>query len=195
MEPKTIGLDTSRLILGKHSGRHAFRDRLRKLGYDLSEKDIDHLFKKFKDLADKRKQIVDEDLEVLVAEEILRVADTYRLKYLNVISGTTTVPSATVQLEIKGKKVEQNAGFGIGPIDATYNTIARITGTKSRLLGFSIDALTGGTDAQGGVTVRLEEKGVQTMGKGADPDIIIASAKAYINGLNRLEQLKRKKRR
>jgi 2-isopropylmalate synthase len=181
--------------LGKHSGRHAFRYRLRKLGYDLSEKDIDHLFKKFKDLADKRKQLVDEDLEVLVAEEILRVADTYRLKYLNVISGTTTVPSATVQLEIKGKKVEQNAGFGIGPIDATYNTIARITGTKSRLLGFSIDALTGGTDAQGGVTVRLEEKGVQTMGKGADPDIIIASAKAYINGLNRLEQLKRKKRR
>ncbi|UCG99755.1 MAG: 2-isopropylmalate synthase [Deltaproteobacteria bacterium] len=195
MEPDTIGLDTSRLILGKHSGRHAFRDRLRGLGYDLSEGDIDHLFKKFKDLADKRKQIVDEDLEVLVAEEILRVADTYRLKYLNVISGTTTVPAATVQLEIKGKKVEQNAGFGVGPIDATYNTIARITGTKSKLLGFSIDALTGGTDAQGGVTVRLEEKGVQTMGKGADPDIIIASAKAYINGLNRLEHLKRKRGR
>jgi len=195
MEPATIGLDTSRLVMGKHSGRHAFRDRLKELGYDLSEGDIDHLFKKFKDLADKRKEIVDEDLEVLVAEEILRVPDTYRLKYLNVISGTTTVPAATVQLEIRGKKVDQKAGFGVGPIDATYNTIAKLTGTKSRLLSFSIDALTGGTDAQGGVTVRLEEKGVQTIGRGADPDIIIAGAKAYINGLNRLEHLKRKRRR
>ena len=190
IEPTTVGLETNRLIMGKHSGRHAFRDRLRKLGYELSEGDIDRLFTKFKDLADKRKEIVDEDLEVLVAEEILRVPDTYRLKYLNVISGTATVPTATVQLEIEGKE-KQKAGFGIGPIDATFNTIAKMTGTKSKLLRFSIDSLTGGTDAQGGVTVRLEENGVQTLGKGNDPDIIVASAKAFINGLNRLEHLKR----
>jgi len=190
IEPTTVGLKTNRLIMGKHSGRHAFRDRLRKLGYELSEGDIDRLFTKFKDLADKRKEIVDEDLEVLVAEEVLRVPDTYKLKYLNVISGTATVPTATVQLEIQGKE-RQKAGFGIGPIDATYNTIAKMTGTKSKLLRFSIDSLTGGTDAQGGVTVRLEENGVQTLGKGNDPDIIVASAKAFINGLNRLAHLKR----
>ena len=190
IEPATVGLETNRLIMGKHSGRHAFRDRLRKLGYELSEGDTDRLFTKFKDLADKRKEIVDEDLEVLVAEEVLRVPDTYKLKYLNVISGTATVPTATVQLEIQGKE-KQKAGFGIGPIDATYNTIAKMTGTKSKLLRFSIDSLTGGTDAQGGVTVRLEENGVQTLGKGNDPDIIVASAKAFINGLNRLAHLRR----
>lgn len=190
IEPTTVGLKTNRLIMGKHSGRHAFRDRLRKLGYELSEGDTDRLFTKFKDLADKRKEIVDDDLEVLVAEEILRVPDTYKLKYLNVISGTATVPTATVQLEIQGKE-KQKAGFGVGPIDATFNTIAKMAGTKSKLLRFSIDSLTGGTDAQGGVTVRLEENGVQTLGKGNDPDIIVASAKAFINGLNRLAHLRR----
>ncbi|GAG21619.1 unnamed protein product, partial [marine sediment metagenome] len=148
-------------------------------------------FQRFKELADKRKEIVDEDLEVLIAEEILRVPDTYKLQYLNVISGTATVPTATVQLEI-GKRVQQDAGFGIGPIDATFNTIAKMTGTQSKLLHFSIDSLTGGTDAQGNVIVRLEEDGTQTLGKGTDPDIIVASAKAYINGLNRLEHLKQK---
>jgi 2-isopropylmalate synthase len=190
MEPATIGLEANRLIMGKHSGRHAFRDRLKTLGYDLSKSDIDLLFQKFKELADKRKEIVDEDLEVLVAEEILRVPDTYKLKYLNVTSGTATVPTATVQMEIKEKE-EQKAGFGIGPIDATFNTIAKMTGTQSKLLNFSIDSLTGGTDAQGSVTVRLEEGGVQTLGKGNDPDIIVASAKAFINGLNRLAHLKK----
>ncbi len=190
IEPATVGLESNRLIMGKHSGRHAFTDRLRKLGFELSQGDIDGLFTKFKDLADKRKEIVDEDLEVLVAEEVLRVPDTYKLKYLNVISGTATVPTATVQLEIQGKE-KQKAGFGVGPIDATFNTIAKMTGTKSKLLRFSIDSLTRGTDAQGGVTVRLEENGVQTLGKGNDPDIIVASAKAFINGLNRLKHLKR----
>ena len=191
MEPATIGLKANRLVMGKHSGRHAFKERLRGFGYDLSDREIDNLFQRFKELADKRKEIVDEDLEVLIAEEILRVPDTYKLQYLNVISGTATVPTATVQLEI-GKRVQQDAGFGIGPIDATFNTIAKMTGTQSKLLHFSIDSLTGGTDAQGNVIVRLEEDGIQTLGKGTDPDIIVASAKAYINGLNRLEHLKQK---
>ena len=191
MEPATIGLKANRLVMGKHSGRHAFKERLRGFGYDLSDREIDNLFQRFKELADKRKEIVDEDLEVLIAEEILRVPDTYKLQYLNVISGTATVPTATVQLEI-GKRVQQDAGFGIGPIDATFNAIAKMTGTQSKLLHFSIDSLTGGTDAQGNVIVRLEEDRIQTLGKGTDPDIIVASAKAYINGLNRLEHLKQK---
>ncbi len=190
MEPMTIGLDTNRLVLGKHSGRHAFRDKLEELGYDLSEEDVNHLFKTFKALADKRKEILDEDIEALVAEEILRVPDKYRLDYLNVVSGTGTVPTATVKLRIDEQEA-QSAGFGVGPIDATFNTIAKMTGTQSKLLRFSVSSITGGMDALGDVTVRLEEDGVVALGKGADQDIFTASAKAYINGLNRLEYLKK----
>jgi len=189
MEPATIGLETHRLVMGKHSGRHAFTDRLRGLGYDLADHEIDKLFQRFKELADKRKEVVDDDIEALVAEEILRVPDIFKLRYLNVVGGTAAVPTATVQLEINGR-VKQDAGFGVGPIDATFNTIAEITETHSKLLHFSIDSLTGGTDAQGIVTVQLEQDGIRTIGKGNDPDIIVASAKAYINGLNRLEHLR-----
>ena len=190
MEPEIVGLSTNRLVLGKHSGRHAFRQKLVALGYDLSEVDLNRVFERFKELADKRKEILDEDIEVLVAEEILRVPDKYQLDYLNVVSGTVAVPTATVKLKIDGHDA-QGAGFGVGPIDATYNTIAKMTGTKSKLVRFSINAISGGTDAQGEVTVRLQENGLVALGKGADPDIFIASAKAYINGLNRLEYLKK----
>jgi 2-isopropylmalate synthase len=190
MEPETVGLTSNRLVLGKHSGRHAFKQRLSELGYDLEAKDLNRVFEKFKELADKRKEILDEDIEVLIAEEILRIPDTFKLDYLNVVSGTVAVPTATVKLLIDGQ-VEQNAGFGIGPIDATFNTIAKMTKTRSKLLRFSINAISGGTDAQGEVTVRLQENGLIALGKGADPDIFIASAKAYINGLNRLEYLKK----
>jgi 2-isopropylmalate synthase len=190
MEPETVGLTSNRLVLGKHSGRHAFKQRLAELGYDLEEKDLNRVFEKFKELADKRKEILDEDIEVLIAEEILRVPDTFKLDYLNVVSGTVAVPTATVKLIVDGQEA-QNAGFGIGPIDATFNTIAKMTKTRSKLLRFSINAISGGTDAQGEVTVRLQENGLVALGKGADPDIFTASAKAYINGLNRLEYLKK----
>ena len=190
MEPATVGLTSNRLVLGKHSGRHAFKARLVDFGYELSEEDLNRVFVKFKELADKRKEILDEDIEVLIAEEILRVPDKYKLDYLNVVAGTVVVPTATVKLEIDGL-VAQNAGFGVGPIDATFNTIAKMTETRSRLVRFSINAISGGTDAQGEVTVRLQENGLVALGKGADPDIFTASAKAYINGLNRIEYLKK----
>ena len=190
MEPEMIGLSSNRLVLGKHSGRHAFRDKLKDLGYDLTNDEVNKLFNKMKELADKRKELLDEDIEALVAEEILRIPDVYELAYLNVISGTVTIPTATVILKIEGKEV-QSSGYGVGPIDAAYNTIAKMTGTGSRLVRFSVNSITGGMDAQGEVTVRLEENGLVAMGKGTDPDIITASAKAYINGLNRLEYLKR----
>jgi 2-isopropylmalate synthase len=189
MEPQTVGLARNRLILGKHSGRHAFKQKLAELGYDLKTEELDHLFKKFKELADKRKELLDEDIEVLVAEEILRVPDVYQLHYLNVVSGTVAVPTATVKLKIRGVEA-QGAGFGVGPIDATFNTIAKMTGTRSQLVRFSVNSISGGMDAQGEVTVRLQENGLVALGKGADPDIITASAKAYVNGLNRLEYLK-----
>ncbi|MBW1769218.1 MAG: 2-isopropylmalate synthase [Deltaproteobacteria bacterium] len=192
MEPGTVGLGANRLVLGKHSGRHAFRQRLNDLGYDLEKEDLDRLFNKFKELADKRKELQDEDIEALVAEEILRIPDVYRLLYLNVVSGTVAVPTATVKLMIEGEEA-QGAGFGIGPIDATFNTIAKMVGSCAELLRFSVNAITGGMDSQGEVTVRLQENGLVALGKGTDPDIITASAKAYINGLNRLEYLISKK--
>jgi 2-isopropylmalate synthase len=190
MEPEMIGLSSNRLVLGKHSGRHAFRDKLNDLGYDLTNDEVNKLFNKMKELADKRKELQDEDIEALVAEEILRIPDVYELVYLNVVSGTVTIPTATVILKIEEKDI-QSSGYGVGPIDAAYNTIAKMTGTGSRLVRFSVNSITGGMDAQGEVTVRLEENGLVAMGKGTDPDIITASAKAYINGLNRLEYLKR----
>jgi 2-isopropylmalate synthase len=190
MEPEMVGISQNRLVLGKHSGRHAFRDKLAALGYELDKEQFEHLFRSFKDLADKRKEILDEDIEVLYAEEILRAPDLYRLEYLNVVSGTQLVPTAMVKLTIDGEEV-QSAGFGNGPIDAAYNTIAKMTGTRSKLMRFSIHSASGGTDALGEVTVRLRENGLVALGKGADPDIITASAKAYVNGLNRLEYLKR----
>jgi 2-isopropylmalate synthase len=189
MKPETIGLSANKLVLGKHSGRHALRSHLKQLGYDLADEELNLVFEKFKQLADKKKQVVDEDLEVIVTEGILRTADVFKLEYLHVIAGTTVLPMASVKLQIHGRSV-QSAGYGNGPIDAAYNTIAKLTGTRSELLRFSISALTGGTDAQGEVTVRLRENGLVSLGKGADPDIITASAKAYINGLNRLEYLK-----
>ncbi len=189
MKPETIGLNKNTLVLGKHSGRHALRSRLKELGYDLSDEELKLVFNKFKELADKKKHVVDEDLEVIVTEGILRTKDIFRLEYLNVTSGTTVLPMASVKLEINGRSV-QGADYGNGPIDSAFNAIAKLTDTESELLRFSVSALTGGTDAQGEVTVRLRENGLVALGKGADPDIIIASAKAYVNGLNRLEYLK-----
>ena len=190
MEPRTVGLDTNRLVLGKHSGRHAFKDRLSEMGYDMSKEELNCLFVKFKELADKRKELVDEDIEALVAETILRVPDVYELDYLNVVSGTVVVPTATVKLKVKGEEM-QSAGFGSGPVDATFNTILKMVGSQSKLLRFTVSAITGGTDAQGEVTVRLMEGSLVALGKGTDPDVITASAKAFINGLNRLEYLKK----
>ena len=189
MKPETVGLSASKMVLGKHSGRHALRSHLKEMGYDLSDEELNLVFTKFKELADKKKHVVDEDLEVIVTEGILRTTDIFRLEYLHVTCGTTVFPMASVRLTINGRPV-QGAGYGNGPIDATFNSIAKLTGTESELLRFSVSALTGGTDAQGEVTVRLKENGLVALGRGADPDIITASAKAYINGLNRLEYLK-----
>ncbi len=189
MRPETVGLNKNQLVLGKHSGRHALRSRLKEMGYDLSDEELNLVFQRFKDLADKKKHVLDEDLEVIVTEGILRTAEIFQLTYLHVTAGTSVMPMASVELSINGRKVRA-ADWGNGPIDSAFNTIAKLTGTESELLRFSVSALSGGTDAQGEVTVRLRENGLMALGRGADPDIITASAKAYINGLNRLEYLK-----
>jgi len=189
MRPETVGLSTNKLVLGKHSGRHALREHLKKLGYDVSDEELKVIFKKFKELADKKKHVVDEDLEVIITEGILRSAEIFNLEYLHVTCGTTVLPMASVKLSINNRSVK-GAGYGNGPIDAAFNTIAKLADTGSELLRFTVSAITGGTDAQGEVTVRLSENGLIALGRAADPDIITASAKAYINGLNRMEYLK-----
>jgi 2-isopropylmalate synthase len=161
------------------------------LGYRLSEKDFELAFNRFKQLADKKREIFDEDIESIVVEEILRMPKRFKLNYLNVVSGNLTVPTATVKMEVDGQLL-QEAGFGDGPVDAVFKTIKKITRTKSKLLQFAINAITGGTEAQGEVTVKLEEKGCTVIGQGTDTDVIVASAKAYINALNKMEFKKKK---
>jgi len=189
MTPEKVGIPSSRLVLGKHSGRHAFRRRLDELGFELSDEEMEKAFKRFKDLADKKKEVFDEDLEALVMDEVLNIPRKYQLKYINVTSGTEVMPTASVQIEVEGILV-RDAEFGDGPVDATFKTIAKLTGTKSKLLLFSVNAITGGTDAQGEVRVRIEENGLEVSGFGAHTDIIVASALSYIDALNRLEYKK-----
>ncbi|MBI5695975.1 MAG: 2-isopropylmalate synthase [Nitrospirae bacterium] len=191
MTPESVGLTRSTLVLGKHSGRHAFRERLKEMGYVLGEDELNKAFERFKWLADQKKDIFDEDLEAIVAEEIFRMPETYALKSLYVSSGTGRTPEAEVVLIVEGKPATMKAN-GDGPVDAALRTIGEIAGTKSTMLGYEVKAITGGTDAQGEVTVKLSEDGRVVMGQGSDPDIIIASAKAYINALNKLAFLKDK---
>ncbi|MBI5826953.1 MAG: 2-isopropylmalate synthase, partial [Deltaproteobacteria bacterium] len=195
MRPESIDISRATLALGKHSGRHAFRERLKDLGYDFAQEDLDRAFSRFKGLADKKKEVFDEDLEAIVQDEVLRIdlPERFRLLSLDVESGTTTVPTARVELEVDGVKASEECK-GDGPVDAAFKTIALITGTKSTLLKYSVNSITGGTDAQGEVSVRLSEGGHIALGQGSHTDIIVASAKAYINALNRLEYKKRERR-
>ena len=144
---------------------------------------------KVKDLADVKKDIYDEDLEAILNEELYRGEDKYNLVYLNVVSGNVAIPTATMEMQV-GKEVVRDAGFGNGPVDATFAAIRNITKTNYPLLKYVVNAITGGSDAQGEVTVQLKFNGHSVVGRGAHPDVIVASAKAYINALNRLEFLK-----
>jgi len=190
MRPEEIGLHRTELVLGKHSGRHAFKSRLKELGYELEPDEIEIAFEKFKRLADQKKQIFDEDIEALISEEVSKIPETYNLVDLSVSSGMKKEPKATLALKIKGKAVKTTAN-GDGPVDATYKAIVSLTKTKSKLLKFEVKSITGGTDALGEVMVTLEEGGRTARGLGADTDIIIAAAKAYINALNKLAARKK----
>jgi len=190
MKPESIGLKQTELVLGKHSGRHAFRTRLKELGYDLSPDGIEGAFVKFKHLADQKKHIFDEDIETLVSEEVSKTPEIYQLAGLSVSSGMKKVPKASIRMKVKCKAVTKTAS-GDGPVDATYKAIASITKTKSKLQKFEVKGITGGTDALGEVMVTLEENGKTVRGNGADTDIIVAAAKAYINALNKLAARKK----
>lgn len=188
MRPESIGLTQSRLVMGKLSGRHAFREELAGLGYTLSDQELQEAFERFKRLADQKKELYEEDLETIVNKAVTKVPERYSLKGLHVESGLEQRPSATVELMMDGH-VSKETGTGDGPVDAVYRTIAAMTETKSLLRAYIVKAITGGTDAQGEVSVRVEENGETVTGHGSDTDIIIASAQAYLNALNKLADL------
>jgi 2-isopropylmalate synthase len=185
MLPEDIGIEGSELVLGKHSGRHAFRDKLAKMGMTLTDEEVERAYNRFIELADKKKNIYDDDLLSIARDQMDEVPNAYVLDYLHVSSGTGTVPTATVRLQ-KAGRIYQDAGCGDGPVDAALKTIDRITRITGKLLDFSLQAITVGKDAMGEVTVRVAFGGEIVSAKAASTDIVEAGTKAYLSCVNRL---------
>lgn len=185
MDAEMIGLVDTNLVLGKHSGRHAFATRLKDLGFELSKEDINKAFERFKTLADQKKEISDKDLESIVANEVYQAPEIYTLRYVQIVAGNTTRPTACVQLEKEGQLIE-GAYSGAGPVDAIYQTIDALIEEPITLVDFVVHSVTGGTDALGEVTVRIQDQGRIFTGRGADLDVLVASTKAYIAAVNKL---------
>lgn len=185
MNPQMLGIVQSNLVFGKHSGRHGFKQRLEELGYHLTDEEIDQAFKQFKDLADKKKQITDADLEALVENQIRTIPEKWHLEYLHICSGTGVTPTATVRVVSEDQVVEE-ASCGDGPINAAFKSLERVTGIAATLLQYSINAVTGGIDAIGEVTVKVEYNHRVFSGHGISTDILEASALAYLNAINKI---------
>lgn len=191
MTPQSVGRTQTDLVLGKHSGRNAVKNKLETLGYALDEAQINIVFEAVKHLADKKKSVLDDDLSALVLEEIYRLPDRFRLKNVSVQSSDAGVPpTSAIVMDVDGVE-HKGVGFGVGPVDALFNVIAQLTGRNPELLQYVVNAVTGGTDAQGEVTVRMSENGFTAVGRGAHPDVLVASARAYVNALNRLAKKER----
>ncbi len=186
MTPESVGWQRSNLVMGKHSGRAAFRDKLRALGYgELGDNQLNDAFRRFKDLADRKKAVYDEDIQALVDDEVLRDHDRIRFVAMEVRAGSKAPPLATMELEIDGFTHSVEA-TGEGAIDATFNAIRALFAHDAVLKLYSVGAVTDGTDAQARVTVRLEEDGKLVDGQGTDLDTVVASARAYVHALNKL---------
>ncbi len=185
MSPETIGLSGSRMVLGRHTGRHGFADRCKQLGFKLNEQETEHAYKRFLEIADKKKEVFDEDIAAIINEEIHVVEHTYDLQYLHVASGTGTLPTASVKIVFEDK-VHQAAACGDGPVDAAYEAIREAIGLSPKLENYSIRAVTGGKEALGEATVRISEDGKKFVGRGISTDIIEASSKAYVDAINRM---------
>jgi 2-isopropylmalate synthase len=200
MRPEMVGLTQSRLVLGKHSGRHAFRVRLEEMGYSVDEDELDQAFRRFKDLADKKKSITDADLEALITDELYQPPEIFALEGLQVACGTMGMPTATVRLRGPDGVSHLQAAVGTGPVDAAYKAVDTIVQAPIRLLEFSVHSVTEGIDAQGEVTVRIQQENGEASthaqrghelprtfgGYGADTDIVVASVKAYLAAINKL---------
>ena len=189
MTPQSVGRDSTNLVIGKHSGRNAVRSKFESMGYKLDDEQLQTIFEAVKDLSDRKKKLYDEDLMALVQDKLYRMPDSYRLSHVSFSSSDAggVPPTAAVLMDVDGIE-KSHAGFGVGPIDAVFNVIADMVGRQPELEQYSVNAITGGTDAMGEVTVRIAENGFSAIGRGAHPDIIVASAKAYVNALNHLVQ-------
>ena len=185
MEAEEVGIPSNYIVLGKHSGRHAFRDRLNEFGYSLSNDKFEIAFKKFKELCDKKKYVFDEDIEALINEEFVRSGNYYQLISLYCSSGTDEKPSAKLSLSIDGKEVNVNE-FGDGPIDSVFRSICKAVELNPKLNSYNVASVTSGMDAQAEVSVIINESSHTARGKGSSTDVIVASAKAFINALNNL---------
>ena len=186
MDAESVGLAESKLVLGKHSGRHAFEDKLKSLGFQLGKAELDKAFARFKETADKKKEIFDEDLEAIVADEAYAIPAKYELEYMNVMSSLDGIPTATIRLKTADGDIVE-AGIGVGSVDAIYKTIDKMVCGEYKLLDYIVKSVTGGTDALGEVTVKLEAANSEIYtGRGASLDIVEASAKAYVNAVNKL---------
>ncbi|WP_024280515.1 2-isopropylmalate synthase [Xanthobacter sp. 126] len=189
MTPESVGVSKTSLVMGKHSGRAAFRDKLKAMGYELGENALNDAFTRFKDLADRKKVVYDEDIEALVDQEIAVSHDRIKLLSLSVIAGTHGPQRATMRVEVDGRVITEEAE-GNGPVDATFNAIKALVPHQAKLDLYQVHAVTEGTDAQAEVSVRLEENGKVVTARAANPDTLVASAQAYITALNKL-QMKR----
>jgi len=186
MDAQSIGLNDNQIVLGKHSGRNAFRTRLKELGFDLSETDLNKAFLRFKDLADKKKEMSDWDLEAIVNDEIQQAPELFRLELVQVSCGDRARPTATVTLRTPTGEELTDAAIGTGPVDAVYKAMNRVVNVPNQLIEFSVQSVTAGIDAIGEVTIRLRHSDRVYSGHAANTDIIVASAQAYVNALNRL---------
>jgi len=191
MTPESVGLKRSTLVMGRHSGKHAFKTKLKELGYELSDNELKDAFQRFKDLAEHKKEVFDEDLLALVDDAVLRHNDHIRFVRLGINCGNDGPQTADLELEVEGERKRVTAE-GSGPVDATFAAIKEIWPHEATLELYQVHAVTGGTDAQAEVTVRLEENGKTVNGQGADYDTLVASARAYVNALNKL-MVKRQK--
>ncbi|MBI2193289.1 MAG: 2-isopropylmalate synthase [Planctomycetes bacterium] len=191
MRPEDVGFSRTNLVLGKHSGRHAFRERIRDLGFDLPEDKLTAAFDAFKILADKKKEIFDEDLAALVEEQVSAESDIFRLVRFHTTSGIDVTPTATVRLRKESEEPREDAAVGDGPVDAVYRTIDRITGIPCRLLDYQIRAITKGKDAMGEVSLQVEHNALVVHGRASSTDILEASARAYLNAVNKIARRQR----
>jgi 2-isopropylmalate synthase len=185
MLPEDVGVKATSLVMGKHSGRHAFREKLKELGFELGDNAFEDAFKRFKDLADRKKHVFDEDLEALVEDQATMASESIRIVSLTVIAGTKGPQKATLTLDVNGTEVTKEMS-GNGPVDAIFNAIHAIIPHTAKLSLYQVQAVTEGTDAQAEVSIRLEEDGKSVTARGADPDTLVASAKAYISAINKL---------
>ncbi|MEH2316969.1 2-isopropylmalate synthase [Nostoc sp.] len=186
MDAQLIGLTDNQIVLGKHSGRNAFRTRLKELGFELSDTELNKAFVRFKDVADKKKEISDWDLEAIVNDEIQQAPDLFRVELVQVSCGSNARPTATVTLRTPEGEELTDAAIGTGPVDAVYKAINRVVNVPNELIEFSVQSVTAGIDAIGEVTIRLRYESKVFSGHAANTDIIVASAQAYVNALNRL---------